>query len=292
MPARLAINPRRWRRAALVTCLTLAAASGAQAQTLDRALEAALAGPHRDAANAARDRYRHPRETLAFFGLTPQQTVMELWPGRGWYTEVLAPVLRPHGKLIVANFAPDAQPPALAKAGAAFRQKLAEGPEVYGAVVEVPFAPPGRSCLGAPGIVDAVLTFRNLHNWLAMDAMDAVFDSAYAALRPGGVLGVVEHRARPGTPLADMKRSGYVTQDYVVERASAAGFALAASSEVNANPKDTKDYPQGVWTLPPTLRLGDQDRARYLEIGESDRMTLKFVKRADGPPAKEMCPPG
>lgn len=288
----MTMTSSRWHRAALAACVALATASTAAAQTLDGALDTALAGAHREAGNAARDGYRHPRETLAFFGLTPQQTVVELWPGRGWYTELLAPLLRAEGKLIVANFAPDAQPAALAKAGAAYRQKLAANPQVYGAVVEVPFAPPGRTCLGAPGIADAVLTFRNLHNWLAADALDAVFDSAYAVLRVGGVLGVVEHRAPPGTALADMKRSGYMAQEYVIERAGAAGFALVGISEINANPKDTKDYPQGVWTLPPTLRLGDQDRARYLEIGESDRMTLKFVKRADGPPAKEVCPPG
>lgn len=282
----------RWRRLALMACLGLAGAPLARAQTLDLALDTALAGAHREAGNPPRDRYRHPRETLVFFGLTPQQTVVELWPGRGWYTELLAPVLHKDGKLIVANFAPDVQPAALARAGAAYRQKLAANPDLYGAVVEVPFAPPRQACLGAPDIADAVLTFRNLHNWLAAGSLDTVFDSAYAVLRVGGVLGVVEHRAPPGTSIAEMKRTGYVTQDYVIERASAAGFALAGTSEVNANPDDTKDYPEGVWTLPPTLRLGDQDRARYLKIGESDRMTLKFVKRADGPPAKEVCAPG
>lgn len=260
------------------------------AQSAQARIDAAVAGEQRTPASVARDVYRHPAATLGFFGLEPEHTVVELWPGGGWYTEILAPVLAGEGRLIAANFPRDIPNEGIARMARAFADKLAADPDVYGEVETVPFMPPAQTCLGEAGSADLVLTFRNLHNWLASDALDTVFASAYAVLREGGVLGVVEHRAAPDTSVEAMKKSGYVTEDYAIERAQAAGFRLVARSEVNANPRDTKDYPDGVWTLPPTLRLGERDRARYTAIGESDRMTLRFEKPAGGPAAQDACP--
>lgn len=259
------------------------------AQSARERIEAAVAGEHRTPANRSRDAHRHPVETLSFFDLEPEQTVVELWPGGGWYTEILAPVVAGEGQLIAATFPRDVANEGIARMARAFADKLAASPDVYGEVESVPFMPPALACLGAAGSADRVLTFRNLHNWVASGALDAVFESAYAVLREGGVFGVVEHRAAPGTPVEQMKKSGYVTEDYAIGRAQAAGFRLVARSEVNANPRDTRDYPKGVWTLLPTLRLGDHDRARYEAIGESDRMTLRFEKPPGGPPAQDPC---
>lgn len=267
----------------------LLATGAAAAESAQQRVAAALAGEHRAAANRARDEFRHPAETLAFFGLEPEMTVVELWPGTGWYTEVLAPVLAGEGRLIAAGWPEDVPQEALARIAAAYADKLEAEPDVYGEVEVVAFLPPSRLCLSEPGSADLVLTFRNLHNWLATDTLDDVFAAAYAVLREGGTLGVVEHRAAPGTALEPMKESGYVTEAHAIERARAAGFELVAKSEINANPRDTKDHPKGVWTLPPRLALGEQDRAKYLAIGESDRMTLRFVRPVGGPPAREVC---
>jgi predicted methyltransferase len=249
----------------------------------------ALGAGHRPAEERARDAARHPVETLAFFGLAPEMTVVELWPGRGWYTAVLAPVLEGEGRLVAAQVPADAPQEYARRLAKVYADRLAADPDVYGEVEVVSFLPPDRLCLGAPGSADLVLTFRNLHNWLAAGALDDVLAAAYAVLREGGTLGVVEHRAAPGTALEAMKKTGYVTEAYAIERAQAAGFRLVEKSEINANPGDTKDHPEGVWTLPPTLRLGEQDRDRYLGIGESDRMTLRFEKPAGGPPARDFC---
>lgn len=243
-------------------------------------LDQAIAGKHREAKNVARDVYRHPKQTLLFFGLEANMTVVEVWPGAGWYTEILAPVLRDNGKLYVASLAlqSEATPDIRREIAQEYLKKLAQHPEIYDRVTLTELQAPEYTAIAPRGSADLVLTFRNVHNWAKDGNADAMFKVFYDVLKPGGILGVTDHRAKPGTPLQDMIRSGYVTEDYVIELAQRAGFRLVGKSEINANPKDTKNHPKGVWTLPPTLRLGDQERQKYLAIGESDRMTMKFVK--------------
>lgn len=237
-----------------------------------------LAGNWRDPANSARDGYRHPQQTLAFFGLGGKQTVIEITPGGGWYSELLAPLLNDHGHYVAAVQA--ASSSAYARTSEEnLKKKFAADPARYGKAQVVEFDPKAP-VFGQPGSADAVLTFRNVHNWVEAGTAPATFSAFYTVLKPGGVLGVEDHRAKDGADLAAIKDTGYLTTAQVVKLATDAGFKLAAQSEVNANPKDTKDYPAGVWTLPPTLRLGEQDKARYVAIGESDRMTLRFVKPA------------
>lgn len=241
-------------------------------------LDQAIAGSHRSAANRARDQYRHPKETLAFFGVKPNMTVVEIAPGGGWYTEILGPYLANGGTLYAAAGNPAASERA-AKAVADFKTKLAATPAT--AKVQVSsFGKDHYDGLAPAGSADAVLTFRNVHNWYSAGFAPQAFQAFYKALKPGGVLGVVEHRLPESRPDAAMATSGYMKRSEVVKLAEAAGFKLAAESEINANPKDTADHPEGVWTLPPNYRLGDTDRAKYAAIGESDRMTLKFVKPA------------
>jgi len=245
-------------------------------------LDAVLAGSWRSATNKARDVYRHPKATLQFFGLQPDQTVIEITPGAGWYSEILAPLLRDNGHYIAAiaggNDAEQKQD------ASALHTKFAGDPAEYGKASIVTFNPKAP-VFGPPGSADMVLTFRNVHNWAMAGTAPAMFKAFYTVLKPGGTLGVVDHRAAPGANFDAIKGSGYLPTDYVIKLATDAGFKLDAQSEINANPKDTKDYPKGVWTLPPTLTLGDQDRAKYLAIGESDRMTLRFVKEAKAPAA-------
>lgn len=260
----------------LFCALLLAAPASAADSGADAAISQALKGAWREPANAARDRYRHPQQTLEFFGLQPTMTVVELWPGTGWYTEVLAPVLRDQGKLIGA--AVPARGESESDNTVRYLAKLKADPAVYGKVQVVDFAPPSKMDIGPEASADMVLTFRNLHNWQGRGQLDKVFQAAFKVLKHGGVFGVVEHRAAPGKTVDQVFKSGYMPVDYVIQEAEKSGFKLAGQSEINANPKDTKDYPQGVWTLPPTYTLGDTDRAKYAAIGESDRMTLKFVK--------------
>jgi predicted methyltransferase len=244
-------------------------------------LDAAIAGDHRAPGHAARDAWRHPKETLLFFGLEPDMTVMEVWPGAGgWYTEILAPVLRDRGRLVAASWDPASENRFVQDSLTAFRAKLDARPDVYGKVEVVALHYPTAMEPVPPGSVDLVLTFRNIHNWMPRDAARPMLEAMFAALRPGGTLGVVEHRAATDAPQDPKARSGYVREDYAVELIESVGFRLVGRSEVNANPADTRDYEQGVWTLPPTLRLGDKDRDRYLAIGESDRFTLRFEKPA------------
>jgi predicted methyltransferase len=261
----------------LLACFTLPAFAANETEML---LDQAIAGNHRETKNAARDVYRHPKETLLFFGLEANMTVVEIWPGGGWYTEILAPVLRDKGKLYAANLAlkSKATPDIRGEIGREYLKKLAQHPDIYDRINLTELQAPELTAIAPRGSADLVLTFRNVHNWAKDGNADATFKAFYDVLKPGGILGVTDHRAKPGTPLQDMIRSGYLTEDYVIGLAQRAGFQLVAKSEINANPKDTKDHPKGVWTLPPTLRLGDQDREKYLAIGESDRMTLKFVK--------------
>lgn len=245
-----------------------------------RTITEAVNADTRSDANRERDQYRHPAETLQFFQVEPGMTVVEIWPGGGWYTEILGPLLAEDGKLYLAAFSDTAagQPAYRARLNKALREMLAAHPEAYASAEITHLHVPGETKIAPSGSADRVLTFRNVHNWLAGGFAPEVFDAFHTALKPGGLLGVVEHRAKPGTSLEDMKTSGYVTEAKVIELAEAAGFELVEKSEINANPKDTANHPKGVWTLPPTLRLGDEDREKYLAIGESDRMTLLFRK--------------
>jgi predicted methyltransferase len=244
------------------------------------AVQQAMQGDHRSAKNIARNQYRHPDKTLAFFGLTPNMSVVEIWPGGGWYTEILAPVLKEQGHYYAAGFSLEAKrTPAWRKTyQAKFNDKLKQNPEIYDKTIVTDLSIPERPEIAPEGSADLVLTFRNVHNWMKGEYAQEVFDSMYKALKPGGILGVVEHRAKPGTSLQDMIDSGYVTEAYVIKLAEKAGFKLEKKAEINANAKDSTLHPKGVWTLPPTLRLEEKDQDKYLEIGESDRMTLKFIK--------------
>ena len=243
------------------------------------AIDKALAGDHRSAANRARDSYRHPKDTLTFFGLRQDMTVMEVWPGGGgWYTEVLAPVLRDHGQYIAAGQDPKSESKYTQDNLKAFADKLASRPDVYGKATVTALQFPNAMTPVPDGSVDMVLTFRNLHNWMSREAAESMVAAMFKALKPGGILGMVEHRASDQLPQDPRAKSGYVREDYALALVKAAGFELVGKSEINANPKDTKDYPQGVWNLPPTYRDGDVDRARYAAIGESDRFTLRMRK--------------
>ena len=244
-------------------------------------IAAATAGSHRDPQARARDASRHPAETLAFFGLRQDMTVIELWPGRGWYTDILAPVLAEQGKLVVTNYDP-AGPKEYYGTGhaQALLAKLADK-KTYGEVEVRTVRPPQDVDLGPDGSADMVLTFRNSHGWIENGYEDEIYGKVYRVLKPGGILGVVQHRAPEGiSDVREHAKTGYVPQAYLVEKIESAGFRLADTSEINANPKDTKDHPKGVWTLPPSYELGDKDREKYQAIGESDRMTLRFVKAA------------
>jgi predicted methyltransferase len=243
------------------------------------AIDRILAGEQRSEENRARDRYRHPKATLLFFGIRPEMSVLEVWPEPGWYTEVLAPLLADKGRYFAGVIAADPKSEYITHRLEEYREKLAARPQLYGRVAVVTFPLDGTDVV-PPGTLDMILTFRNIHNWMARDEAAAAFATMFRALRPGGVLGVVEHRGNPAVPQDPKAKSGYVNEDYAIKLIEAAGFRLDASSQVNANPKDTRDYEQGVWTLPPTYRLGDRDRDKYAAIGESDRFTLKFVKPA------------
>ncbi len=249
------------------------------APTAKTGLDAVLAGPQRMEAERARDVYRHPRETLGFFGLTDAMTVVELAPGQGWYTAILAPYLRDHGKLFVTAPTSDAPPEAQQNSKALF-DRLMKDPTLFDRVTPVMADIKKDYALGPDGTADMVLTFRNLHGWIRDGVMDKVFKSAFLVLKSGGVLGVVEHRAPAGAPTdpQSIAKSGYVPEAFAIDFATKAGFVLADKSEINANPKDTKDHPNGVWSLPPTYQGGDVDKAKFKGIGESDRMTLKFKK--------------
>jgi predicted methyltransferase len=231
-------------------------------------------------ANKARDMYRHPAETLAFFGVTPHSKVIEIWPGGGWYAEILVPYATKHGSYTGAVNDPatiekESTKAYYTKANKGLTDKFAANPEVFGKATVLLFDP-AKPVLGKPGSADVVLTFRNVHNWRMAKQQDGMFAAFFAVLKKGGTLGVVEHRANKD--VAEDDKSGYVSESQVIALATKAGFKLAAKSEINANAKDAKDYADGVWTLPPSYRLGEVDKAKYTAIGESDRMTLKFVK--------------
>lgn len=259
-----------------VTVVSVASNAKTASPSVKTEIAAAVAAPTRTAANVVRDKYRNPAATLAFFGVKPIDKVIEIWPGGGWYTEILAPYLRDKGQLTVAT------PPGNASTNIA--KKLDADPKTYGKVKRANF--PG--VLGgtgvAPGSVDVVMTFRNVHNWRMgaynkdADYSEAAFSEMYAMLKPGGVLGIEEHRLPENMDTARERSSGYIKVSTIRALAQKAGFQFVGASEVNANPRDTHDYPKGVWTLPPNYAEKDTDRARYTAIGESDRMTLKFIK--------------
>ena len=263
--------------AAVAVLLATSCSTTSTRETTALALDNILAGSQREVANSARDRYRHPKETLLFFGIRPEMKVLEVWPEPGWYTEIIAPLVREHGKYYAAVIAADPESKYVTGRLSDYQQKLASKPDLYGAVEVVTFPSDGTDVV-PPGSLDMVVTFRNIHNWMARDCAEQAFATLYKALKPGGVLGVVEHRGNPAIAQDPKAKSGYVNEDYAIRLIEGQGFRLVGESQVNANPKDTKDYEQGVWTLPPTYRLGEQDRQKYAQIGESDRFTLKFVK--------------
>lgn len=241
-------------------------------------LEKVLAGTHRSAEARARDAYRHPAQTLAFFGLRRNMTVVEITPGEGWYTDIIAPTVAAMGHYVPAIWDETipGQPDYRADLNALLLDKLQADADLYAKPKPVRFDP-ARPVFGPPASADMVVSFRNAHNWIEEGTAPAYFEAVAMVLKPGGVFGLTDHRAPAGAP-TDGKR-GYVTEAQVIALAQAAGLQLADRSEINANPKDTKDHPDGVWTLPPTLALGETDRERYVAIGESDRMTLRFIKR-------------
>jgi|LauGreDrversion4_2_1035121.scaffolds.fasta_scaffold182286_2 predicted methyltransferase len=273
--------PTRRQMLRLVGALTLTLSTSAYASNeyIADLLDEVIDAPHRSEENRARDRYRHPKETLLFFGLRENMTVVEISPATGWYTEILAPILKRQGKFLASPPALTADTPEpLKRRDAAYKAMVAADAKLYGGTTITNFDLQ-KPVFGTAGNADMVLTFRNVHNWAKAGTADAMFQAFHTALKTGGVLGVVEHRARPGTSFQRQIDSGYMTEAYVIETATRAGFKLVASSDINYNPKDTTDHPGGVWNLPPNLRgVAEKDKAKYLAIGESDRMTLKFVK--------------
>lgn len=263
----------------LAVTIVAGAATVAAADTA-ALIDQAMSGSHRSDANKARNQYRHPGETLLFFGLKPDMTVVEITPGGGWYSEILAPVLRDEGMFTAASYRISPNSPGFFKRmDTRYRAKLKASPDIYGKVKLVHFDRALPEFV-PEGSADMVLTFRNVHNWAKAGTAESMFRGFYAALKPGGVLGVIDHRAKPGTSFERQIQSGYMDEDYVIGLARDAGFRLTARSEINANPKDSADHPGGVWNLLPNLRnVSERDMSTIRAIGESDRMTLRFVKR-------------
>lgn len=280
----------------ILSCLLLAS-TGLSAQHLEHneiaaRVDSVLEQPHRDEPNRARDRYRNPAATLAFFGWQSDMKVAEIWPAGGWYTEILAPLTREQGQYIAAGFSMTANrtPQWRKDFQKQYDDALRERPEIYDHIVVTGLAIPERPTFAPPGSLDMVLTFRNVHNWVRGDYASEMFAAIHRALKPGGVLGLVQHRAAPGTPRGLVPDQGYMTEAHVIELAEGAGFVLEEKSEINANPDDSRDHPEGVWSLPPGFRAcgrldGEARQAcmeKYAEIGESDRMTMRFRKPVEG----------
>ena len=263
-------------RFAVMAALALVSATAPASGSFDPKLEVAVDSSFRSAADKARDPYRHPLQTLTFFGLKPNMTVVELWPFGGWYTEILAPYLHDRGTLYAAAMDPDSTDPEDKQYNSEFQAMLASHPQVYDKVRMTVLAK-GKMQLAPDGSADLVVTFRNIHNWVWAMEKD-VMAAAFRALKPGGILGVEEHRNDDPNFVPKTPGQAYVGEQYAIDLIQSAGFRLLGQSNVNRNPKDTKDYPKGVWTLPPNYAEGDKDRARYTAIGESDRFTLKFIK--------------
>ena len=245
------------------------------------ALKAITASPHRLPGNGERDRYRHPIETLTFFGIEPSMTVVEVGSGAGWFTEILAPLLAREGKLVAVSYDPNGPPDSGRTVyGKRTQMFLARSPELFGKVEVAHIDPPSKIELGAPGSADLVLAIREMHNWQSGGHIDAYLAAMHEVLKDGGKLGVVQHRARPDARAEESAEMGYLPEAWLIAKIESAGFKLEQKSKVNDNPKDTKDYAKGVWTLPPTYDEGEKDKEKYKAIGESDRMTLRFVKTA------------
>lgn len=265
--------------------LSISAVLAGETKTHDvhQKIQVAIDGEHRSQTNKARDQYRHPLETLEFFGLRDDMTVMEIWPGAGWYTDILGPVLKDNGHLIAVAYEPYLE---TAPENPSYRfnldrlllSKFSDNESVFGAVEVAGYVDPIKQQLGQSETVDLIVTFRSAHGWVEDGVAEEVFADFYDVLKHGGHLGIVQHRATAGTDPKQTAGNGYVSESTIIELAEQAGFELAKKSEINANFKDTHDHPEGVWTLPPSLRLGDTDRAKYQSIGESDRMTLLFLK--------------
>lgn len=272
----MTIAVKHWLLAAV---LGLAAASSMAAD-----LQSIVNGDVRSAENKARDQYRHPVETLQFFGVQPTMHVLEIWPAKGWYTEILAPFLKDQGQLTIARNRhndgnlDDPKKIHWARLADKLDQELAKRPEYFGRVQSLEFDPPALLFLGGVNQYDMIISCRNSHVWNEQGYLLDVYRSFFDALKPGGILAMEEHRSSTLSSIASRAGEGYLDEYYVISVAKEAGFELVSRSEINANPKDTKDYPRGVYALPPTLAMGDQDKAKYLAIGESDRMTLKFRK--------------
>ncbi len=270
--------------AKIFTVLMLASSGTAMAVGPD--LAEVLASPYRSAENKARDAFRHPLQTLQFFGLQPQHAVLEVWPARGWYTEILAPYLKAQGQLSIANFRmndgtlEDEKKIFWARLAKKLQQDIEKYPDHFGKVQMMQFDPPALMQAGQVNQYDMVLSFRNSHIWNEAGYLLDVYRAMFDVLKPGGTLGLVEHRSSRLSEISSKAGEGYLDEYYVIAVAQQAGFVLVERSEINANPKDSKDYPKGVYTLPPTLAMGSQDKEKYLAIGESDRMTLKFIKPA------------
>ena len=267
-----------FKKIALTTTLALSIINPVSAAELNDI----IASKHREA-SSARDVYRNPQATLEFFRLKENMTVVEIWPGgKGWYTEILAPFLKDKGLLYAAHFNEDSSSEFFRNARKSFAEKLVASPELYSKVQLTSFNPPNYIDIAPENSADLVVTFRNVHNWYMRGGGDervlSAFKAFYKTLKPGGMLGVVEHRLADSRDLSEQETSGYMRQDYVMNIAKQAGFSFLESSDINSNPKDTSDHPKGVWTLPPSLRLGEESKAHYLAIGESDRMTLLFQK--------------
>ncbi len=256
---------------------------GLDARTV-AALDAALSGDHRSAENKARDKYRHPKETLAFFGFRSDMTVVEIWPGGGWYTEILAAALKDDGKLYAAQYSVNPPFGYQRRYLGSFMSKLGSTPDIYRDVVVTSLEFPYELQAAPHGSADLVLTFRNVHNWAGLgygrEQTRLGYRAMYDVLKPGGIMGIVDHRWADPDDEDPFSENGYISEERIIADAENAGFRLVEKSEINANPKDTRDYPEGVWTLPPSFVMGDENRERYAAIGESDRTTLKFVKPA------------
>ena len=262
----------------VVAVLSLSASQVVTADNVDQ-LMALANGDHRSDAYKSRNQYRNPAQTLDWFGIRNDLTVVEISPGSGgWYSEVLAPYLRDNGKFYVGSYDSESGIEYYRNSYKKYADKLASAPEIYGKVNMFEFAPPNKPVLQPEGQADMVLTFRNVHNWLNNDTADQVFAAVYKVLKPGGILGLVTHRGEEHMVGKQWSKQGYVPEAEVIRLAQQAGLEFVDKAEINANPSDTKDYEKGVWTLPPTYRMKDQDREKYTAIGESDRMTMKFMK--------------
>ena len=266
----------------LAASIVSSAGASAMSENLMAKLEVSSQGDHRSDKNKARNKYRHPIATLSFFGLKEDMTVLEIAPGGGWYTEVLAPAMRDTGVYIAGSYDTKVKDQPKYRYGQhdALLKQIKDQSELYDQIKVATYSPPESRALWEHNSVDLVLTFRSSHGWVRGGIIDDVYSDFFKVVKPGGTLGVVQHRAPEGGDVLEWAKKGYVPESRIIQAAEKAGFVLDAKSDINANPKDLKDHEKGVWRLPPTLSLGDQDRDNYLRIGESDRMTLRFKKPA------------